>query len=77
MKISEPTKQDLCAWISWRKFACPHCAADQGETAEEIAAAEAATLEEGKEKQDYLKIIEALEDPLESLRTVDFGLVAT
>ena len=45
---------------------CLHGAADQGQTCTEIAAAEAAKLEEGKEKQDYLKIVEALEDPLES-----------
>ena len=45
---------------------CLHCAADQGETAEEIAAAMAAEWEEGDTKQVFLKIVEALKDHLES-----------
>ena len=45
---------------------CLHGAVDQGETAEEIAAAEAAKLEEGVEKQRYLKTAEALKDHLQS-----------
>ena len=45
---------------------CLHGAVDQGQTAKEIAAEAAAECEEGETKQDYLKIVEALEDPLES-----------
>ena len=43
---------------------CLHCAADQGQTAEEIAAAKAAECEEGEVKQRYLMIAEALKDHL-------------
>ena len=45
---------------------CLRGAADQGQTPKEIAAAEAATLDEGEKKQRYFKIAESLEDPLES-----------
>ena len=45
---------------------CLLSAADQGETAEEIASATAAEREEGEEKQRYLKIAEALKDHLKS-----------
>ena len=41
-------------------------AADQGQTAEEMAAAKAAECEEGEEKQGYLKIVEILKDHLKS-----------
>ena len=37
-----------------------HCAADQGQTAEEMAAAKAAQREDGEVKQRYLKIVEIL-----------------
>ena len=44
---------------------CLHGAADQGQTAEEIAVAEAAK-KEGDQKQTYLKTAEALKDHLQS-----------
>ena len=69
VKISKPPKQDLGVWISWGTFTlsllCLHGAADQGQTAEEIAAAEAAK-REGDQKQCYLKTAEALKDHLQS-----------
>ena len=43
-----------------------HGAADQGQTAETMAAANAAEREEGEEKQGYLKIVEILKDHLKS-----------
>ena len=45
---------------------CLHGAADQGQTPKDIATKDAAKWGEGEEKQDYLMIVEALEDPLES-----------
>ena len=45
---------------------CLHGAADQGQTAKEIAVEYEAKCEEGEDKQGFLKIVEALEDPLES-----------
>ena len=45
---------------------CLHGAANQGQTAEEMAAAKAAEREEGEEKQRYLKIAEAIKDQLKS-----------
>ena len=73
----EPPKQDLGVWISWRVFAlsrCLHGAADQGQTAKEIAVEYEAKCEEGEDKQDFLKIVEALEDPLESASSAVRGV---
>ena len=67
MEISEAPKQDLGVSISWGLFTlslCLHLAADQGQTAEEGAAANAVKRQEGEEKQRYLKIVEALKDHL-------------
>ena len=69
LKISELPKQDLCVRIRWKIFALSlglRGAADQGQTAKEMAAVAAAECEEGEDKQDYLKIVFSLEDPLES-----------
>ena len=43
-----------------------HGAVDRGQTAEEMAAANAAEREEGEKKQRYLKIVEILKDHLKS-----------
>ena len=51
----EDSRESLHAWCT-----------DQGETAEEIAAAKAAECEEGEKKQRYLKIVENLKDHLKS-----------
>ena len=45
---------------------CLHDASDQGQTAKERAAANAAKRKESEEKQRYLKIAEALKDHLKS-----------
>ena len=45
---------------------CLRGAADQGQTAAEVAAAKAAQCAEGERKQRYLKIAEALKDHLKS-----------
>ena len=56
---------------------CLHCAADKGQTAEEIARAKAAECEEGMEKQCYLKILDALKDHLKSHAWLERRTVGT
>ena len=66
----EAPKQDLCVW-NWRVFAL-RGAADQGQRLKKMVAA-IAERKEGKEKERYLKIVEALEDPLQSEDTWPLG----
>ena len=66
MKISEPPKQDAFGLgLGFAMSLCLHGARDQGQTAEERAAAKAEQ-EEGEVKQLYRKIADALKDHLKS-----------